>query len=188
MYGCHIFAYQFVYFTDEELISSVASLSVTDSCSVNEEVTPCVEPVIDGPRPPPPPPDHEYSNKHNIIKSNEDLLPPLRPTTTSEDLGSYTTHTTDHFHMQESYALHEIDSLKKENDVLKAENSKLKEIVRRLQEENVRLLNANTMLQGNHYETRTLMKTDSENGMPIPEQSGGATRQSEMVPKGSGAY
>lgn len=176
--------------TDEELISSVASISLTDSYhSVNEEVTPCIEPVIDGPKPPPPP-------SESLIKTSADLLPPMPPTR-EVNLSSYNTHSSDDLYMQEaSYtSLSELDSLKKENEELKTENSKLKAIVQRLRDENMKLLNQNTTLQyqakdhANQYQNgERPMKVDSHNWMPIPEQSAEATRQSEMVPKGSGTY
>lgn len=192
-----------LYAIDEELISSVASISLTDSChSVNEEATPIADPVIDGPKPPPPP-------SESLCKANMDLLPPLPPTT-EVNLGSYNTQPTDHLHMQETYAMHPEDSLKKENEDLKIELNKLRSIVQRLQDENMSLrktaseinelkskvqrlneqnlilLNQNTLLHPNHYqEAERLMK---ENGMPVPEQSAGITKQSEMVPKGSGTY
>lgn len=140
---------------------------------MNEEVTPCIEPVVEGPKPPPPP-THSLI-KTNSLKSNEELLPPLPPT----ELDSYNTPSTDHLHVQESYTLQsELDSLRKENEDLKSEVSRLKVLVQRLQDENLRVLNRNTML----------IKADTHNGMPIPEQSAGTTRQSEMVPKGSGTY
>lgn len=164
-------------FIGEELISSVASFSFPNSYhSINEEVTPCVEP-LDGPKPPPPP--TESLIKTNSLRSNEDLLPPLHPMAEA-NLGSYNTQPVDSVHMQESYALNsELDSLRRENEELKAEIVKLKSRVKRLNDENLRLVNENTGLRNScHYKAE----------MPIPEQGAGATKQSEMVPKGSGTY
>ena len=160
----------------------MASYSLTDSChSVNEEVTPCQDSVMDaGPKPPPPPTGSLI--KTNSLKSHEDLYPPYIPTA-EVNLGSYNTHPVDHLHMQESYAS-ELDSLRKENEELKTALSKSRAIVERLQLENRRLLTENSgILLGN-------TRFDSQNGMPIPEQSTsiGFRKQSEMVPKGSGTY
>ena len=157
---------------------------------MNEEVTPCAEPVVDGPKPPPPPTESLF--KSNSLNSSEDLLPPLPPTT-EVNLGSYNTQATDHVHMQESYTFHSELDLKKENDKLKTEVSRLKDLVQRLREQNTKLLNENTVLRtqlpGNHYHrTEELAKAETYNGMPIPEQSASTIRQSEMVPKGSGTY
>jgi len=154
---------------------------------VNEEVVPCPAELVDGPKPPPPP--TESLIKPNTLRSNEDLLPPIPPTT---ELGSYSTQQlTDHMHMQESYVFHdhsELNSLRKENEELKIDISSLREKLQRLKSENIKLLNENTLLKNDCYQkAEKLAKAGLQNGMPIPEQSAGATRQ-EMVPKGSGTY
>ena len=165
-------------FTDEELISSVAS-SFTESChSVNLEATPCTEAIIDsGPKPPPPP--TESLIKTNSLKSSE-LLPPMPPMA-EDNLGSYST--IDNIHTQESYELEylrkEIDRLKLDLSKTKDELSKSKDLVERLQFENKKLLIQNSMLQGINDTGQS--NSSFQNGMPIPEQSKNAGL---MVPKG----
>ena len=166
----------------------MASYPLTDSYhSMNEEVTPYIEPLTDGgPKPPPPPPGSLIKN--DSLKSNEDLYPPLPPTA---ELGSYNTQPVDHLHMQESYAYSELDSLKKEIEDLKNELGKSKALVDRLQAENRRLVAENTVLQGGGHGNPMLMQGDIQNGMaPIPVQStsSGYRKPSELVPKGSGTY
>lgn len=163
----------------EELISSVASISLTDSChSVNEEVTPCVDAITDGhgPRPPPPPPG-------SLIGNTTDLLPPVNPT--AEANLSSTTQAMDNMHMQESYTPDPDYSLKRENENLRMENAKLKSKMQRFYQENLALLNQNTILQN---QNTSLLQRLKESGMPVPEQDTGSRKQSEMVPKGSGTY
>ena len=191
----------------EELISSVASISLTDSYhSINEEVTPCVDAITDGhgPKPPPPPPG-------SLIGNSTDLLPPVNPTAEANS-SSYNTQAMDNMHMQESYMPDPDYSLKRENEDLRKENAKLKYQVQRLQDEisalhngsapqteicdlrskmqrlnqeNLTLLNQNTILQNQNTLLQQRLK---ESGMPVPEQDTGSRKQSEMVPKGSGTY
>ena len=160
----------------------MASYPLTDSYhSVNEEVTPCAELIMDaGPKPPPPPTESLINT--NSIKSHEDLYPPMHPTAEA-NLGSYNTHPVDHVHMQESFAYSELDTLRKENERLKTELNSSRALVDRLHAENRRLIAENSiLLQGNQGNPRFVL----QNGMPIPEQTG--FRKQEMVPKGSGTY
>lgn len=162
----------------------MASYPLTDSYhSVNEEVTPCPEPVMDaGPKPPPPPTESLFNT--NSMKPHEDLFPPMYPTAEA-NLGSYNTHPVDHVHVQESHAYSELDTLRKENERLKTELSKARDYIERLQVANRNLVAENSILRdGNKGNPRF----DLQNGMPIPEQTG-FRKQSEMVPyKGSGTY